>query len=62
MILKQLPNMIKSQSNVIHKYFDHAFYAPPTLHKPIKLPWPIMLNEIIFASNSILITEESLMN
>jgi len=60
MMLKSLPFMIKSQSNVIYKYFDHAFYEPPSLHKPIRLPWPIKLHELIFASNTVLITEEIL--
>ena len=54
--------MIKSQSTVVYKYFDQAFYEPPTLHKPIRIPWPVDLRELIFASNSVLITEETLVH
>lgn len=62
MMLKSLPFMIKSQSNVIYKYFDNAFYEPPTLQKPIRIPWPVGLKELIFATNSVLVTEEKLVS
>ena len=62
MILKQLPRMIKSQSNIILKYFDTTCFVPPTLEKELKVRWPIDLPFIDFESNTILITEENLID
>lgn len=62
MLLNSFPYMILQGSEIMSKFFNSCNYQPETLRANIRIPWPYELQETIFASHTVLITEDILIN
>lgn len=58
MLLKTFPYMIHQGSEIMYKFFNTCNYQPETLKVNFRIPWPYELHEVIFASHTVLISED----
>lgn len=61
MILGCFQHLTLSHSDIVYKFFNSASYAPYSMSNNFKIVWPDELDEVIFASHTILISEHKLL-
>lgn len=61
MMLSTFPHLVMSHSDIVYKFFQTASYEPHSMSSNFKIPWPNDMQEVIFTSHTILISEHKLL-
>lgn len=57
MMISVFPHMLNTQSDIVYKFFHTSSFEPPSMQSNVRIPWPDHLDELIFTSPTILISD-----
>ena len=58
MLIPCMPKMIKLETAVVARFFDNCVFKPSTMMEALTIPWPEGVDEMLFASNSSIVTKQ----